>query len=60
MNCCEAVLINSGIGGSRKKGEPCGAAAAFVSRGHDCCYIHHQADTRGPRAGKVVFGKVKK
>jgi hypothetical protein len=41
----------------RQKGEPCGSAAAFVSRGNPCCYIHYQADTAGPRAGKVEFKK---
>jgi hypothetical protein len=41
----------------KRNGEPCGSAAAFVSRGNPCCYIHYQADTAGPRAGKVEFKK---
>jgi hypothetical protein len=54
---CEAIML--GMNG-KQTGEACGAAAAFMSRGHSCCWLHMQTDTSGPRAGKVVFGKVKK
>ncbi len=58
---CAAILVNrDGMGGNpdkQKQGEPCDAHAAFISRGHACCWIHYQADTAGPRAGKVEFKK---
>jgi hypothetical protein len=58
---CRAVLVNrdgmTGNADKRKRGESCDAAAGFTSRGNPCCYIHYQADTAGPRAGKVEFKK---
>jgi hypothetical protein len=58
---CRAILVQrDGMKGNhdkRKQGESCGAQASFVSRGHACCWVHFQADTRGHRAGKVEFKK---
>jgi len=55
---CAAILF-AGTDKSqmRQRHEPCGATAAFTSRGYPCCWIHYQADTAGPRAGKVEFKK---
>lgn len=55
---CEAVLClgkNEGRRSAKHPGETCGAVAAFETRGHACCWLHYQADTKGPRAGKVNF-----
>jgi hypothetical protein len=61
MGTCRAVLVgHDGMTGNqdkRKRGDTCDANASFVSRGHPCCFIHYQADTAGPRAGKVEFKK---
>lgn len=50
---CGAILISEQR--KAKAAEPCNASASFVSRGHPCCWIHYQADTKGPRAGKVEW-----
>jgi hypothetical protein len=56
---CEALLITGGRTRADRiqRGETCLAHAAFESRGKACCWVHYQADTRGPRAGKVEWAK---
>jgi hypothetical protein len=58
---CRALLINSTHAPDVKRnGLRCGAAASFLSRDKPCCWVHFQADTKGPRAGKVEFWEAKK
>lgn len=58
---CKAILIATGhnpkAAKEKRPGETCDAGAAFKSRGHSCCWVHFQADTTGPRAGKVEFSE---
>jgi hypothetical protein len=58
---CAALLVNhDGMRGNpdkQRQGDACDAAASFTSRGNPCCWVHYQADTAGPRAGKVEFKK---
>lgn len=57
LKVCEAMLVTDGNSFGTHPGDQCGASASFESRGHACCWVHYQADTAGPRAGKVEFRK---
>jgi hypothetical protein len=57
MTACHAML--TGRRGVTTK-ETCGAMAAFQTRKKPVCWVHFQADTKGPRAGKVEFWEAKK
>lgn len=53
---CEALLFAQyDKKAKRRQSEACAAAAAFTSRDKPCCWVHYQADTRGPRAGAVEW-----
>ena len=65
MTECVAILFcgsrdKSYAAGRHQAGNVCCANASFTSRGKPCCWVHYQADTRGPRAGKVEWAKVKR
>lgn len=62
---CEAILVSGSptVQPSKPRtklpADPCLALAAFTSRGKPCCWVHYQADTKGPRAGMVEWFKRK-
>lgn len=56
MTECLALLIATD---RKSKPDVCLAGASFTSRGNPCCWVHLQADTKGPRAGKIDWFKRK-